>query len=66
MAEASDHMGSVTTHLSFFKPSTVECRRLIGETRCVMHIVAEIAGAFRVDRLHVAEALSYRRIAPGR
>jgi magnesium chelatase family protein len=32
----------------------------------VARTLADLDGAFRVGRLHVAEALSYRRIAPGR
>jgi magnesium chelatase family protein len=32
----------------------------------VARSLADLDGAFRVGRLHIAEALSYRRIAPGR
>ena len=37
--------------------------------RCVMRVarpLADLDGAYRVGRPDVAEALSYRRIAPGR
>ena len=32
----------------------------------VARTLADLDSAFRVGRLHVAEALSYRRLAPGR
>jgi magnesium chelatase family protein len=32
----------------------------------VARTLADLDGSFRVGRLHIAEALSYRRIAPGR
>jgi magnesium chelatase family protein len=32
----------------------------------VARTLADLDGSYRVGRLHIAEALSYRRIAPGR